>query len=215
MSPDGSTKSPLPEERLLRLLRGKAARPETDAAALPRPGVAVNAPAAAMTSAGMAARVQQLAWPRLVMTGLGSVLAIEMLVLLIQAVRPLPPLPMPGATVAPAATPAGAEPLSVQIPSITESVSRSLFVAPTAPASGAASVSRAAPSGSAKQLAARLSLLGIIPGNPAQAIIEDSQTKKSYFVSTGQTVVEGAVLDQVLEAHVILDLQGEKVELTL
>ena len=215
MSPDGSTKSPLPEERLLQLLRGKAARPEAEAATPSLPGVAVSAPAVPMTSAAMAGRVQPLAWPRMVMMGLGAMLGMEMLVLVIQAVRPLPPLPLPAATITPAAAPSHAEPLTAQIPSITESVSRALFVPPTSPAADATSVSRAAPSGGAKQLASRLTLLGIIPGNPAQAIIEDSQTKKSYFVSPGQTVVEGAVLDQVLDTHVILDLQGEKVELTL
>lgn len=215
MSPDGSTKSPLPEERLLRLLRGKAARPETETAAHALPGVAVSAPVVPMTSAGMVARLRQLAWPRLVMAALAVMLGIEMLVLVIQAVRPLPPLPLPVATKRPAAMAPAAESLTAQIPSLTESASRSFFVPPQGLSADAPSVSRAAPSGSAKQLASRLTLLGIIPGNPAQAIIEDSQTKKSYFVSTGQTIVEGAVLDQVLDTHVILDLQGEKVELTL
>ena len=34
-------------------------------------------------------------------------------------------------------------------------------------------------------------------------------------MTAGQTVVEGAVVEQVLENHVVLDLAGEKIELTL
>lgn len=57
--------------------------------------------------------------------------------------------------------------------------------------------------------------MGIVSGNPGQAIIEDSQTKKTHFVTVGQVVVEGAVVEQVLDHHVILDLDGEKIDLTL
>ena len=57
--------------------------------------------------------------------------------------------------------------------------------------------------------------MGIMAGNPGQAIIEDTQTKKSYFVSPGQPVVDGAMLDQVLDNRVILDFEGEKIELSL
>ena len=57
--------------------------------------------------------------------------------------------------------------------------------------------------------------MGIVAGEPAQAIIEDTQTNKTYFVTAGQAVVEGAVLDKVLDNRVILDLDGEKIELSL
>ena len=97
------------------------------------------------------------------------------------------------------------------MPSLTASAARALF----APSAFTADASHAPPSVSAKLLASRLTLMGIVSGNPAQAIIEDSQTQKTYFVTTGQAVVEGAVLEQVLDNRVVLDLGGEKIELTL
>jgi len=60
-----------------------------------------------------------------------------------------------------------------------------------------------------------LTLMGIVSGNPAQAIIEDAETKKTYFVTPGQMVVDGAVLERVLDNRVVLDLNGEKIDLTL
>ena len=119
--------------------------------------------------------------------------------------------PLPDAPEAPAAQTETLPPL----PSLAESVSRPLF-SPPADASGSASSGpRQAPSGSAALLASRLTLLGIVAGTPGQAIIEDSQTKKTHFVSPGQAVVDGAVVDQVLDTRVILDFLGEKIELTL
>jgi type II secretory pathway component PulC len=64
-------------------------------------------------------------------------------------------------------------------------------------------------------LVTRLTLSGIVAGDPAQAIIEDTETKKTYFVTAGQPVAEGAVLDQVESNRVILDLNGEKITLSL
>ena len=72
-----------------------------------------------------------------------------------------------------------------------------------------------APSGSANLLSSRLTLMGIVSGEPAQAIIADSQTQKTYFVSVGQPVAEGAMLEQILDNRVILNYSGEKIELTL
>ena len=94
------------------------------------------------------------------------------------------------------------------------SASRPLFAAPAGRA-GTPGPSRSAPSGSAQLLASRLTLTGVISGDPPQAIIEDSQTQKTYFVTVGQALAEGAVLDQVLDNRVILDFQGEKIELNL
>ena len=67
----------------------------------------------------------------------------------------------------------------------------------------------------AKELAARLNLMGIVAGDQPQAIIEDSQTHKTYFVISGQAVSEGAVVEKVLENRVILSIDGETIELTL
>ena len=87
-----------------------------------------------------------------------------------------------------------------------------VFVSPVT--STGASTEIKPPSMDAKQFAAKLTLTGIITGDPPQAILEDTETKKTYFVSPGQ-VVDGAVVESVLENRVILNLQGEKVELGL
>jgi hypothetical protein len=121
----------------------------------------------------------------------------------------MPPLPE-----APAAAAAQADALP-PIPSLAQSASRPLFTASPDVSEATSAGPRPAPSGSAALLASRLILLGIIAGNPGQAIIEDSQTKKTYFVSPGQAVVGGAVVDQVQDNRVILDVQGEKIELTM
>jgi hypothetical protein len=141
---------------------------------------------------------------------------VEFILLIVQALQPSPRMtapPLPDASEAPGVSPDTLPPIS----SLAQSVSRPLF-SPPADASGSASApsgSRQAPSGLATLLASRLTLMGIMAGNPGQAIIEDSQTKKTYFVSPGQVVVDGAVVDQVLDNRVILDLQGEQIELTL
>ena len=201
---------PLPEEKLLKLIRGKG-RP---------PAGAVEAPAPQSPSVS----VPSLPWPstrarlrygtRVLIVGLGCLLAVEFILLIVQALQPpprmaLPPLPEP-----PDATAAQTDTLP-PIPSLAEAVSLPLFAPPADIPGTAPSSLRAGPSGSATLLASRLTLLGIVAGNPGQAIIEDSQTKKTYFVSPGQVVVEGAVVDQVLDNRVILDLQGENIELTL
>ena len=46
-------------------------------------------------------------------------------------------------------------------------------------------------------------------------IIEDSETKKTFFVTAGQMVIEDAVVEQVLDSRVILTVAGEKIELSL
>jgi len=64
-------------------------------------------------------------------------------------------------------------------------------------------------------LAARLTLVGIMAGDPAQAIIEDPQTQKAHFVTVGQHLIEGLIVEEIREDRVLLDLNGEKIELSL
>lgn len=59
-----------------------------------------------------------------------------------------------------------------------------------------------------------LSLIGIIGGERPQAVIEDKKDKKTYFLNKGQTVSEMKVED-ILKDRIILDFDGEKVELVL
>ena len=210
MSPVGSMKPPPPEEKLLRLIRAKGGKPSVAA-----PAARAEAPAGSAGGAAvvLGARGRPWVWSRLAIGALSTMLAVEVVVLLMQALRPLPTVRVPDVSAQPAEGPSASAPELSEMPSLAGSVSRPLFSAPAAEPSGARPSS--APSGTAQQLASRLTLLGIVAGEPPQAIIEDAQTKKTHFVTTGQAVADGAVVSQVLENRVILDFQGETIELTL
>ena len=211
MSPDGSTKPPLPEEKLLKLIREKG----------PHGAVALAPPAAVVSGVRLKSGARQVQalfglkprWVTLVIGGLSAVLAIELVVFAIQLMRPVSTMRLPDAATS-STTPTEALTLS-DMPSLAESASHPLFTPPVTSAIPGGQGPGTVPSPTAKLLAARLTLTGIMAGNPGQAIIEDSQTRKTYFVTTGQAVVDGAVLEQVLDNRVILDIQGEKIELTL
>lgn len=209
MSPDGST-NPLPEEKLLNLIRTQQVQ---------RPVVAATVPSGGSRGiAGSTAARQRpergIRWVKPVVGCLSLVLLVEVVVLILQFTRPLPTL-SPLVLDAPSIREPTAEALpSEALPVLAESVSRPLF-APVAVGVPSSQGSRTSPSASGKSLAARLTLTGIVAGDPAQAIIEDTETKKTYFVTVGQMVVDGAVLKQVLDNRVVLDLDGEKIELSL
>ncbi|MBI1992485.1 MAG: hypothetical protein HYS71_04550 [Candidatus Omnitrophica bacterium] len=200
-------KSP-PEEKLLRLIRGQQGRPPAS------PQASGGPHAATVAMSDLSPRTQGVRWVKPVVGGLVLVLAVEVAWLILEATRPLPSVDMPVIPKPSAEAPAPPAGLSPEIPSLAESASRSLFT-PPADVNPSSPIPRPPQGAAAKLLASRLSLMGIVPGDPAQAIIEDSKTKKTYFVTTGQVVVEGAVLEQVLDHHVILDLEGEKIDLTL
>ncbi len=212
MSPDGSTKPP-PEEKLLRLIRGKSVRPEGGA---DRSAASAKRFTRIGVGSALTVRTQGLPWSKVVMIGFGVVVAVEAIGLAVQLMRPPPEVRIPAMGSLPPVEPSSLKRPLDALPSLASSASRPLFAVPvevsTAPS---ASHPRTSPSSAAKMLASRLSLMGIVAGEPAQAIIEDAQTRKSYFVATGQAVVEGAILEQVLDNRVILDLDGEKIELTL
>jgi len=129
--------------------------------------------------------------------------------------RPLPEVRVPAV---PEVSPPPAEvPPLADMPSLAASAARPLFQSAAAGASapGVSPTAGAGPSDVAKALASRLTLMGIVSGEPPQVVIEDAETKKTYFVTIGQAVVEGAVVEQVLENRVILDLGGEKIDLSL
>ena len=202
---------PLPEERLLKLLRGKpkAAAPPPAAAGLPHPAAGSVASPPVRISV-ITARPKRSPVDIIVVIFI-VVLVAEASAIVIQLVRPLPPVAI--AVPAPIAADAGMDELPAA-PSVSASASRPLFT-PAAETGAAEATRRAPPSGAAKELAARLTLLGIIAGTPPQAIIEDSESKKSYFVAQGQQILEGAMLDAVFDTYVVLDLSGEKFELRL
>ena len=209
MSPDGFAKPP-PEEKLLKLIRGRPARAATEAAAFPRPGQLLAASSQAAKALVSPAPPHAPGWPAIAMWVLGAFLVVEVIVLIVQVLRPLPPVLLPVEAVA---EPTAAFPSPRELPSLSASAPRTIFAPPAgAPATGTA----AAPlSASTKLLAARLTLMGIVAGDPPQAIIEDAETKKTFFVTAGQVVIEDAVVEQVLDSRVVLTVAGEKIELSL
>jgi hypothetical protein len=62
------------------------------------------------------------------------------------------------------------------------------------------------------EMSANLILLGIVLDEQPQAIIEDSKTKKTYFLYKGDNIGEIKVED-IQENKVVLSYQGEKIEL--
>lgn len=222
MSPGGSA-NPSPEEKLLKLIRGSEGRVEVAAASSSGAGQSGAAPAHVVVWSQSRGHAPTIRWMGLAVGGLSVIVFAEIVWLIVHVMRPLPELRLPAprrqagqagvsAVERPRATDTTATP-PPEMPSLATSGGRPLFTPPAdAPSSSA---SRVQPSVSGKQLAARLTLMGIVSGNPGQAIIEDSQTKKTHFVTVGQVVAEGAVVEQVLDHHVILDLDGEKIDLTL
>lgn len=72
----------------------------------------------------------------------------------------------------------------------------------------------AAPVDTFREQAAKLRLQGIITEPVAQAIIEDTQAQKTYFLSPGE-MIGGIKIKEILPGKVILDFQGQEAELTL
>lgn len=212
MSPDGPQK-PSPEERLLKLIRGKGAAQAPSAA-----NTVVGAVAAKVLGGSGNATAAKPRWPMLAGGTLVLIILIELGYLVAQMARPMPRIETPALPDIPAAAPGAELPPPVEVPSISGSLTRPLFVSSLSGGLAQLSPDAARPAGpstAAKDLAVRLTLMGIVDGDPAQAIIEDGQTKKTYFVTAGQPVAEGAVLETVQSNRVILDLNGEKVALSL
>ena len=61
-------------------------------------------------------------------------------------------------------------------------------------------------------LAKDINLVGIISGEPPQAVIEDVKTKKTYYVTRGQFIGEFQV-DDIQEGKIIVNYNGQKYEL--
>ena len=225
MSPDGSKSTPPPEEKLLRLIRGKGAEPAPQAAAPTVVGARLAGPPASSTivRASEGRRWKAPAWSLMaVNVVLGCVAVGLLMAIALVAFGPSPsvgvaveapvensPGEPPEREASPPETPSGpsAAPLSA-------AAARPLFVTPVSPGTAARAASVPL-SQQAKELAGRLSVLGIVEGEPRQAIIEDAQTKKTYFVSVGQQVVDGMVVTEVRTDRVVLDVDGQHLELSL
>lgn len=64
------------------------------------------------------------------------------------------------------------------------------------------------------QKAARFHLVGIIPGDPTQAIIEDAQTHSTIYATPGQMIGDVQV-DKILRDRVVLTSADEHMDLML
>lgn len=216
MSPDGPTSPPPPEEKLLKLIRNGPRQ-----APAPQSARADAAGSAGRARGPIRLPALKIEWVTCAVVGFIVVLVVEAVALLLVMATPSPTQPLPAASRPSADAPSGdpAAPSFVQtpaqeVPSLAQSASSALF-AVLGDSGQSPAAARARPSDSGKLLASRLTLMGVVSGDPAQAIIEDSKTQKTYFVMPGQAVVEGAVLERVLDNRVVLDLDGEKIELTL
>lgn len=230
MSPDGP-KIVSPEEKLLRLIRGKgsaspsASQPAGQSAAGSPQVSQTTPPGVASASTGRVGR--GWAFPSWGLTainiGLVVLVVAELIGWVLVATKGQPTIeetiPKPEATVTrPVQPPPNTVKLQEQTssnPSLASVASRPLFQLEGSQHGALARQPSAAPSEDANALAARLTLIGIVAGEPAQAIIEDSQTHKTFFVSVGQSLIEGLVVEEVRENRVVLDLRGEKIELSL
>jgi hypothetical protein len=77
------------------------------------------------------------------------------------------------------------------------------------------SLARSGMSQESRDISSRLNLLGVVAGEKSQAIIEDSKTSKTYFLSVGQALPDGWVVEEISKDRVRLDFNGEKIELSL
>ena len=155
-------------------------------------------------------------WLRAVIAGLGVVIGLEALTLLTLWTKPLPTIAAstPAASSSPAATEDAGE--GPGIPSLASAVGRPMFqMDAQAPAAAAEGPVGAPQTDRARQLVERLSLIGLVSGDPPQAIIEDTETKKTYFVSVGQFLAEGLRVEALRDNRITLSLHGEKFELVL
>ena len=158
----------------------------------------------------------EIQWVGVAVWVLGAVLGVEAVMVMVQLARPMPAVTVPQVTPPIEGEPPEASREPLEMPSLVQSASRSVFTVP-APVGGGDGQPppKSRSSETVKQLAARLSLIGVVSGEPPQAIIEDPSSGKSYLVSVGQAVVEGAVLKEVQERRAILELDGETFELSL
>ena len=64
------------------------------------------------------------------------------------------------------------------------------------------------------QKAARFHLVGIIPGDPAQAIIEDAQTHSTIYATAGQKI-DDIQVEKILTDRIVLTSAEEHLDLML
>jgi hypothetical protein len=94
---------------------------------------------------------------------------------------------------------------------------RNLFqplIAPSPPKVAAPVPAAPPPKIPLSQKVSRLHLVGVINGNPLQAIIEDREHQKTLTVTSGETIND-IVVEKVSSDQILLRLDGETTELAL
>ena len=64
------------------------------------------------------------------------------------------------------------------------------------------------------EVSKRFNLVGIIAGERPQAIIEDSQTQKTYYLYRGQSV-SGVTVQEIGDGRIVLNYEGKEAELVM
>lgn len=67
---------------------------------------------------------------------------------------------------------------------------------------------------SAEMSGSNLGLVGIIPGNNPQAIVEEKKNQKTYYLTKGQSI-NGITVEDINEDKVVLEYAGKKMTLFL
>lgn len=193
-----------PEERLLRLIRGKPTAPRPSSAAAPPAGLPKPQPL-------------QATHPSLRLLPVFNAVLACLLVLCWAGIvwRLRQPVTLPAATAVAQALslpPAPPAPPALDTALLQQ---RQLFQPPLA----GSELPAAAPSPGAQTQAqtamTSLTLMGIVDGAPPTAIIADSTTQKSYFVKEGETFGAGFQVEHIRDGAVTLRYQGVSVELHL
>ena len=221
MSPtEGASRPASQQDARLRALHGDDAPPVDHAAgAAPLPGVPrAGQPSAAVRDArGLRRPGWWPAWGlRTLNGGLACVILVELAWLVSVVVTPpavvteAPGVRPPPAARATDGAASSAAPATDALPSLERAAAREVFHTDGVFQESGLSRSAAAATGEAAW-----NLIGIVPGSPAQAILEDAQTKKTYVVRQGQHVPGGWTVDRIADGYVILDANGDKTQLSL
>ena len=192
-----------PEERLLRLIRGEVAPATAGGSPAPQPSAAASSARAVRTL-----HAWRWSWPSwgwtAVHAGLGGFVVLELAAVLALLVLPQPSLRAP----APASVDTTSAPPS-QEPPVQLAAPRPLFQA------GGDTAAWSSPAATPSAVGARFRLIGVVAGNPPQAIIEDAQTGQTHFAAPGEPLIEGWSVESLQQDRVYLERAGERLELAL
>lgn len=204
-----------PEERLLRLIRGPASRPQ-DASQDVRP---TDQPSVARRSRAKEGPWRARATPSwsAVLPVCNGVLGLLLAGFLAAIVwRLLQPVHLP--QTAAAAQPLELPPQPPPAPALDSAPfqQRQLFQPPLGGQETTSNTSASSANTPQAQAAlATLTLMGIVDGHPPQAIIADTAAQKSYFVTAGETFGAGIQVKKIGDGRVTLSYQGVETDLHL